>query len=225
MRPSCAARPRTARMRDLPFQRCSAAIAEAASRRDVRRRSPRRDAVVGSRTPNGVPRLGVDRERRIAIDHGALRFQPLVKPGWGRQGIAYGPFRAPARPRRSPSRSPTATTPPRAPCIDEGIARRIWRWVRGPGADPVPRSARGRSCAGRASAVSRGGSTGGCASTPLLYNRPDIDENLAVGWFGGDASRRPDRAKAAASWCMRRSATTANSGCAATTAASRRSGA
>lgn len=57
--------------------------------------------VVGSESatssePTGAPaqRRGIDVERRISIDHGALRLEPLDTPGWGRQGIAYGPFEA-----------------------------------------------------------------------------------------------------------------------------------
>src|SRR5690606_17661419 len=48
--------------------------------------------VIGTAEIPGAVRLGCDIERQIAIDHGALRFQPLITPGWGRQGIAYGPF-------------------------------------------------------------------------------------------------------------------------------------
>lgn len=58
---------------------------------DVARDSGR---TLGSLSTSGAPRLGVDRERRIAIDHGGLRMQPLLWDGWGRQGIAYGPFPA-----------------------------------------------------------------------------------------------------------------------------------
>lgn len=48
--------------------------------------------VVGSASDCGVIRLGVDAEARISVESGALRFAPLDIPGWGRQGIAYGPF-------------------------------------------------------------------------------------------------------------------------------------
>ena len=48
--------------------------------------------VVGSVAADGTRRRGVDVEGRIGIDHGALRFRPLETPGWGREGIAYGPF-------------------------------------------------------------------------------------------------------------------------------------
>ncbi|MGE3619306.1 MAG: nucleotide-binding protein [Acidimicrobiia bacterium] len=48
--------------------------------------------VIGTVGPAGALRRGVDVEGRIAIDNGALRFRPLAQPGWGREGIAYGPF-------------------------------------------------------------------------------------------------------------------------------------
>lgn len=48
--------------------------------------------VVGSTSDCGVIRLGVDAEAKISVEGGELRFAPLGTPGWGRQGIAYGPF-------------------------------------------------------------------------------------------------------------------------------------
>ncbi len=48
--------------------------------------------VIGTRSNTGTTRQGIDVEGIIAIDNGALRLQALVKPGWGRQGIAYGPY-------------------------------------------------------------------------------------------------------------------------------------
>ena len=47
---------------------------------------------IGSQSPSGIQRQGIDVEKLIAIDNGALRIQPMVKAGWGRQGIAYGPY-------------------------------------------------------------------------------------------------------------------------------------
>jgi hypothetical protein len=48
---------------------------------------------IGSTSNNGVIRQGIDKEKLVAIDNGALRFQPLIDHGWGKQGIAYGPYR------------------------------------------------------------------------------------------------------------------------------------
>ena len=48
--------------------------------------------LVGSVGPLGARRGGVDVEGRIGADNGALRIKPLARPGWGREGLAYGPF-------------------------------------------------------------------------------------------------------------------------------------
>ncbi len=48
--------------------------------------------VIGSASDCGSVRLGVDAEAKISVEDGVLRFAPLDTPGWGRQGIAYGPF-------------------------------------------------------------------------------------------------------------------------------------
>ncbi|WP_337867451.1 hypothetical protein [Meiothermus sp.] len=48
--------------------------------------------VIGSASDCGAVRLGVDAEAKISVEEGVLRFAPLDTPGWGRQGIAYGPF-------------------------------------------------------------------------------------------------------------------------------------
>jgi hypothetical protein len=48
---------------------------------------------IGSESPNSAVRKGIDKEKLIAIDNGALRFQPLFNHGWGKQGIAYGSYR------------------------------------------------------------------------------------------------------------------------------------
>lgn len=48
--------------------------------------------VVGSVAPTGVRRGGVDAEGLVGIDHGRLRLRPLARPGWGRQGVVYGPY-------------------------------------------------------------------------------------------------------------------------------------
>lgn len=49
--------------------------------------------VIGTETMAGMARKGIDKEGVIGIDNGALRIQPLIKPGWGRSGIAYGPYK------------------------------------------------------------------------------------------------------------------------------------
>lgn len=56
-------------------------------------RPQRAGHVIGSRSPDGTARQGVDREGVISADNGAMRIAPLLQPGWGREGLAYGPFR------------------------------------------------------------------------------------------------------------------------------------
>ena len=50
----------------------------------------RRGGVIGTTLPGGTRRVGIDVERVLSIDNGALRIQPLIEPGWGRAGISYG---------------------------------------------------------------------------------------------------------------------------------------
>lgn len=52
----------------------------------------RAGTVVGSVAPSGARRRGVDAEGLIGIDHGRLRLRPLARPGWGREGVVYGPY-------------------------------------------------------------------------------------------------------------------------------------
>jgi hypothetical protein len=48
--------------------------------------------VIGSHTPSGLLRRGIDTERVIGIDNRALRIQPLIQSGWGRAGMTYGAY-------------------------------------------------------------------------------------------------------------------------------------
>lgn len=48
--------------------------------------------VIGTTTRSGHQRQGVDDERVMSIDHGALRIKPLVRPAWGRSELTYGPL-------------------------------------------------------------------------------------------------------------------------------------
>src|SRR5918999_4770298 len=48
--------------------------------------------VVGSFSTSGHKRLGVDVEKVVSIDNGALRIAPLIEAGFNRATLAYGPF-------------------------------------------------------------------------------------------------------------------------------------
>lgn len=51
-----------------------------------------RGHVIGSRSRDGVVRDGVDVESVLSIDNGALRIEPLIRSGWQRACLSYGPF-------------------------------------------------------------------------------------------------------------------------------------
>jgi hypothetical protein len=46
----------------------------------------------GERADLPVSRLVTDAEGVLSADNGALRIAPLIESGWGRVGLAYGPF-------------------------------------------------------------------------------------------------------------------------------------
>lgn len=91
--------------------------------------------VIGSAASSGHRRRGVDVEGVIGIDHQALRIQPLIDPGWGRSGIAYGPVHRRAGTAlavylvngHNLSRSFRL----------ESFMRQVWRWIDGPKAQPA----------------------------------------------------------------------------------------
>lgn len=148
-----------------------------------------RGTVIGTHATKGGVRRGCDIERQVAIDHGALRFQPLVRPGWGRQGIAYGPFQREAGLVLLVSVTNGHNTSQGSPLPDD-IARRFYRWLRGPGIDPWPsrmialiRSPRKRLTLRRF--------CWWALSTSRTYRGPNINENLAVGWFRSEAPVNP----------------------------------
>lgn len=60
--------------------------------RDTFDQDRRAGKVIGSTASDGTKRLGADVEGIISIDNGALRIESLLEVGWGREGIAYGPF-------------------------------------------------------------------------------------------------------------------------------------
>lgn len=145
--------------------------------------------VLGTPASDGRPRLGVDVEKRIAIDHGALRFQPLLSHGWGRQGIAYGPV-DPAPGLFLAVAVTNGHNTSQGSGLPEDLARRLWRWMRGPGADPVRSRMRALLAGPRKAGLAR--RFCGWLRSSRPFNRlPDLDENLAVGLFRTVAPGKP----------------------------------
>lgn len=176
-------------MRDLPYQPSLHATRLAPVVDETFADDRPAGTVIGSQVPGGPRRLGIDCERQIAIDHGALRFQPLLTPGWGRQGIAYGPF--PRQPGLALAVSITnGHNTSQGSALPDGLARRLWRWLRGPGADPVPQRLRALALGPRRHGLIRR-LRGWLMASPPFYRGPDIDENLALGWFASPAPADP----------------------------------
>lgn len=143
-------------------------------------------AVIGKSSPNEIERLGVDVEGIIGIDHGALRIQPLRTAGWGRAGIAYGPFQRENGLALNVFMLNGHNTS-QLDVFSDTMRRRIARWALG-SASPsesktliVKRLARWIRSDHRQRTIDR-----------MLWwrrlrqeaqNHIPIDENLAVGWF------------------------------------------
>ncbi|MCL4765111.1 MAG: DNA-binding protein [Hyphomicrobiaceae bacterium] len=145
--------------------------------------------VVGTKTANGAIRRGSDAERRIGIDNGAARFEPVVTPGWGRQGLAYGPFERTPGLVLAVAVTNGHNTSQGGP-IPEHIVKRYWQWAVGPHVDPVVT---------RAIAWAKGPRRKGTLrrllwwlrSTKRAYRLPLHNENLAVGWFTSESPADP----------------------------------
>jgi hypothetical protein len=146
--------------------------------------------VIGQRSPAGVCRLGVDSERVIGIDGGALRIQPLLKPGWGRSGLAYGPFLRENGLAFAVVLLNGHNTSQTGPLADS-IPRRIFRWARGSETEPIARR------------LLRWLKTD---HRPIFLRQlrrwlqiarthpgtTPMDENLSVGWYAQALPARPD---------------------------------
>jgi hypothetical protein len=145
--------------------------------------------VIGTSGRRGAVRLGRDVEGQIAIDHGALRFRPLLTPGWGRQGIAYGPFRRVGGLVLAVSITNGHNTS-QGSCIPEHIVKRIRRWFLGPDVDAWPVRLAAWVLGPRRKGTLRR-FRWWVRSTSKTYHSPNYNENLAVGWFTSVAPGDP----------------------------------
>ncbi len=145
--------------------------------------------VIGTQFDEGMTRKGVDREGVLGIDHGALRIQPLVKCGWGRAGIAYGPFQRRNGLTFGAFLTNCHNTSQGEP-LPDGFRPRLVRWALGSETEkPLERMRRwwrGRQKKFMWRRLRQWFRTG------LKHLKvPLIDENLAVGWFPSEAPGNP----------------------------------
>lgn len=145
--------------------------------------------VIGTRSVGGTVRKGVDTDSMVGIDNGALRIRPLSKPRWGRSGIAYGPFT-----RRNGlafgafllNGHNTSQSEP----LPEEFRLRLHRWALGSETEKpltrILRCLRGRQRKFLWRRIWLWFRTG-----TRFFKVDRLDENLAVGWFPGEAPNNP----------------------------------
>jgi hypothetical protein len=145
--------------------------------------------VIGTPSASGHKRLGVDAEKVIGIDNGALRIAPLVEAGFGRAVLSYGPFF-----RRDglafSVRILNGHNTAQAESLPETFRERIRQWMWGSYADPRIRRLFRWIASGRVRRTLRQfrwWMTTAKGSDPV----PVLNENLAVGWFPKDVVADP----------------------------------
>lgn len=138
-------------------------------------------SVIGTLSASGHKRLGVDVEKVLGIDNGALRIAPLIEAGFGRAVLSYGPF-----PRREGLAYAVAIlnghNTSQYESLPDTFRERITLWLKGSEIDPklerLVMWLRSRRVL-RTLRQFRGWKRTAKDSNPV----PLLDENLAVGWF------------------------------------------
>ncbi len=150
--------------------------------------------VIGSLLPvdpmNGsvhLARKGVDVESLLSIDHHALRIQPLLQPGWGRSGLAYGPY-----PRQNGLTFAVAVlnghnTSQTVEALGS-LAHRMKLWIQSGRTDPLAPRLWKVWRKRHAKRFTRKLARWWHLSTQPI---PQITENLAVGWFPNESVKSP----------------------------------
>ncbi|EAW36172.1 hypothetical protein [Lyngbya sp. PCC 8106] len=146
---------------------------------------------IGTLSPSGVKRQGSDAESAITIDNEALRLPFLVQPAWGRQGIAYGPYRRcngltlAVFMLNGHNTSQTGH-------IHQSLLRRSLRWVAGSGSRAPIQQLLGLAASPYKQRMWRRWQYW-ANNTPQQFQQPRLDENLAVGWFSSAVPTDPVR--------------------------------
>jgi len=145
--------------------------------------------VIGTLTASGHKRLGVDVEKVIGIDNGALRIAPLIEAGFDRAVLSYGPFTRQNGLAFSVSILNGHNTS-QAESLPETFRERMAIWCTGNEADPQWRRLVQWVTSGRIRRTLRQfrwwkRTAKDSAPVPLL------NENLAVGWFPMDVVSDP----------------------------------
>lgn len=158
--------------------------------RDDFRGDRRAGDVLGPACGADPARVGIDVERLMSVDDGALRIMPPLRAGWGRCCLAYGPF--PNEPGLAFSVFMlNGHNTSQSEVMADTLRSRVERWARGSGSAPVGRRLRSWLASGRVGRTVRQVRwwrliAAGSTKVNLL------DENLAVGLYpeaAGDPTR------------------------------------
>jgi hypothetical protein len=156
---------------------------------DLYKESLAKGKVIGSNNPDGIIRQGIDSEKIITIDHGGLRLPPLVKPGWGREGIAYGPYIR-ANGLACAFFVLNGHNTSQSGDYAESIFRRLKQWAYGSHQqNPIHRFLGWLRSYKRESLIQR--IYRWILSSKKYVDIPTINENLAVGWFSQAIPHHP----------------------------------
>lgn len=144
---------------------------------------------IGTKSDSGFLRQGIDVEGLIGIDNGALRMQPLLKAGWGRQGIVYGPYTRSNGLMLAVSilNGHNTSNPDH---LGERLIERFRRWFLSSEVNPpLQRLLFWLKSNQKQKTLRR--FFWWLLIWPRFYKSPNINENLAVGWFPHKVPENP----------------------------------
>jgi hypothetical protein len=157
--------------------------------------SKRTGKVIKTKNSTDVIRKGIDIEGTIGIDNNALRIKPLVQPGWGRAGIAYGPYTR-ANGLAFATLLLNGHNTSQMGYIPESLKKRLLTWFRGSKVELRIRSAVSQYLL---SLLTKSPDKKNILRRFLYWYKfkptknqfPLIYENLAVGWFPNEVPVNP----------------------------------
>ncbi|OZH51998.1 nucleotide-binding protein [Hydrocoleum sp. CS-953] len=145
--------------------------------------------VIGKKNSSGIIRKGIDTEGIISIDHHAIRIQPLNQPGWGRSGIAYGPYNR-VNGLTFATFILNGHNTSEAGNIMDSIIKRLLYWGYGSGANNPLRQVIGWLRSPYKRRMWRR-FIYWFNNTPQRCQLPKLRENLAIGWFPNEVPSNP----------------------------------
>lgn len=147
---------------------------------------------VGKTNAAGIMRQGSDLENVISVDNGALRIQPLLRPGWGRSGIAYGPHR-----RENGLAFSTLIlnghNTSQMGDLGQSLIRRIGRWAKASETQSVVGRLLRWLVKGNKRMLVRQVQRWVWLNKYASDGQNKLDENMAVGWFASPVPTDPLR--------------------------------